>query len=66
LHFILQIGDVHLVRDAISVADTFHVAVLHQFLQTPQHRHPRQLEGVRDLARANGRTRDCAAANSAP
>jgi hypothetical protein len=58
LQFLLQVGDVHLVRDAIGVADAFHVAVLHHFLQTPQHGHARQLEGVGDLACANGRTHD--------
>jgi hypothetical protein len=59
LQFLLQIVDVHLVRDAIGVTDPFDVTVLRHFLQTPQHRYARQLERVRDLTCAN-------AANSAP
>ena len=39
LQFALQVGDVHLVRDAIGVADALHIAVLRHFLQTPQHRY---------------------------
>ena len=46
LQFPLQVGNVHLVRDAIRVADTLHVAVLHQFIETPHYRNGRQPQGV--------------------
>ena len=36
LQFLLQVGDVHLVRDAIGVTDALHIAVLHHILQTLQ------------------------------
>jgi hypothetical protein len=39
LQLLLQVGDIHLVRDAIGVADALHIAVLHHFLQTPQNRY---------------------------
>ena len=58
LQFLLKVGDVHLVRDAIGVADALHIAVLHHFLQTPQHRYAWQLQNVRDLTCANGRAHD--------
>jgi hypothetical protein len=32
LQLALQVRDIHLVRDAISVADALHIAVLHHFL----------------------------------
>jgi hypothetical protein len=38
LEFDLQIGDVHLIGHAISIADAFHIAALRQLLQTSQHR----------------------------
>ena len=52
---LLQFGDVHLVRDAIGVADALHIAVLNQFFQTPHYGYARQLQRVRDLTCANGR-----------
>ena len=36
---LLQLGDVHLVRDAIGGADALDIAVLHHILQAPQHRY---------------------------
>ena len=59
LQFLLQVGDVHLVRDAIGVADALHIAVLHQFFETPHYGYARQLQRVRDLACANGRAHAC-------
>ena len=53
-----QFGDVHLVRDAIRVADALHITVLHHFLQASQHRNARQLQRVCDLTCANGRAHD--------
>ena len=35
LQFLLKVGDVHLVRDAIGVADALYIAVLNQFLLAP-------------------------------
>ena len=58
LQLVLQFGDVHLVRDAIGVADALHIAVLDHFLQTPQHCYAGQLEGVGDLTCANGRAHE--------
>ena len=58
LQFLLQVGNVHLVRDAISVADALHKALLNQFFQTPHYGYARQLQRVRDLACANGGTHD--------
>ena len=54
LQFPLQVRDIHLVRDAIGVADALLVAVLHHFLQAPQHRYAGQLQRVRDLTCADG------------
>ena len=42
LQFLLQVGDVHLVRDAISVADALHIAVLDEFIETPHYGYPWQ------------------------
>ena len=53
-----QFEDVHLVRDAIRVADAFHIAELNQFFQTPHYGYARQLQCVRDLACLNGRAHD--------
>ena len=50
----LQVRDIHLVRDAIGVADALLVAALHHFLQAPQHRYAGQLQRVRDLTCADG------------
>jgi hypothetical protein len=58
LQFLLQFRDIHLVRDAIRVADALHIAVLHQFFQTPHYGYARQLQHVGDLACANGRAHD--------
>ena len=55
LQFLLQVGDIHLVRDAIGVADALHIAVLNQFFQTPHNGYAGQLQSVRDLTCANGR-----------
>jgi hypothetical protein len=54
LQLALQFGDVHLVRDAIGVADALHIAVLNQFFQTPHYGYARQLQRVRDLTCATG------------
>ena len=56
LQLLLQVGDIHLVRDAIGVADALHIAVLHQIFQTPHYGYARQLQRVRDLTceRAGG------------
>ena len=54
LQLVLQFGDVHLVRDAIGVADALHIAVLDQFFQTPHDGYARQLQRVGDLNCANG------------
>ena len=53
LQFLLQVGDIHLVRDAMGVADAFHIAVLDQFFQTAHCGYARQLQRVRDLTCAN-------------
>jgi hypothetical protein len=53
LQLLLQVGDIHLVRDAIGVADALHIAVLNKLFQTPHHGNTRQRVG--DLTGANGR-----------
>ena len=55
---LLQIRNVHLVGDAIGVADALDVAVLHHFLQAAQHRGARQVQRVRDRAGGNGRAHE--------
>ena len=55
LQFLLQVGDVHLVRDAIGVADALHIAVLDQFFETPHYGYAGQLQRVCDLTCAGGR-----------
>ena len=37
LQLLLQVGDVHLVRDAIGVADALHIAVRDEFIETPHY-----------------------------
>jgi hypothetical protein len=64
-------GNVHLVRDAVSVDDALHIAVLHHFFQTPHYGNAGQLQRVGDLTCANRRASDRAqedadAANSRP
>ena len=54
LQFLLQVGEIHLVRDAIGLADALHIAVLNQFFQTPHYGYAWQLQRVSDLAGANG------------
>jgi hypothetical protein len=51
LQLALLFGDVHLVRDAISVADALHIAVLQHFLQAAQNRYARELQrsGIADI-----------------
>jgi hypothetical protein len=49
LQLVLQFGDVHLVRDAIGVADALYIAVLNQFFQTAHYGYARQLQRVGDL-----------------
>jgi hypothetical protein len=58
LQFLLQVRDIHLVRDAIRVADALHIAVLNQFIETPHYGYAWQLQDVRDLTCANGRAHD--------
>jgi hypothetical protein len=54
LQLLLQVRDVHLVRDALSVADALHIAVLNQPFQAPHYGYARQLQRVRDLTCATG------------
>ena len=56
LQFLLQFRDFHLVRDAVSVADALHIAVLNQLLQTPNYGYAGQLQSVRDLMRGQANT----------
>ena len=54
LQFLLQVDDVHLVRDPISVADALHLTVLNQLFQSPHCGDARRLQRVGDLTGANG------------
>src|SRR5262249_30730118 len=58
LQLALQFGDIHLVCDAISVADALHIAVLNHLFQTSHYGYAGQPQGVRDLTCANGRAHD--------
>ena len=58
LRFLLQVGDVHLVRDAVGVVDALHIPVLNHLFQTPHYGYAWQLQRVSDLTCANGRAHD--------